>query len=142
LAAQYQQWREQIITRLVGEISAAVRQARPSVKISGAVWSDLGIGRHDYAQNWKAWVDNRYVDFVCPMNYNTDPATFARRLADERAQVRGRVPLYVGIGAYKFTSGQQLLQHISLARRGGADGWVLFNYDDQFRARMLPALCR
>jgi uncharacterized lipoprotein YddW (UPF0748 family) len=139
-AAQYEQWREQIITRLVGEISTAVRQARPSVKISGAVWSDVAIGRHDYAQNWKAWVDSRYVDFVCPMNYNTDPATFARRLADERAQVHGRVPLYVGIGAYKFTSGQQLLQQISLARRGGADGWVLFNYDDQFRARMLPSL--
>ncbi|MCX7826156.1 MAG: family 10 glycosylhydrolase [Verrucomicrobiae bacterium] len=139
-AAQYQHWREQIITRLAGDISAAVRQARPSMKISGAVWSDVAVGRRDYGQNWKAWVDHRYLDFVCPMNYVTDPATFSKRLADQRAQVRNRIPLYVGIGAYRLGSGQELLQQISLARRGGADGWVLFNYDDQFRARMLPWL--
>ena len=141
-AAQYQQWREQIITRLVGEVSGAVRKARPSVKLSSAAWPDATIGRNDYGQNWKAWVDHGYLDFVCPMNYATDPATFTRRLADERAQVRGRIPLYVGIGAYKFSRGQQLLEQIALARRGGANGWVLFNYDDQFRSRLLPALCR
>ena len=140
LAPQFLQWREQIMTRLVGEISAAVHRASRHTAVYAAVWPDLPSVRRDRGQNWKAWVDAGYVDFICPMNYATDPATFAKRLADERAMVNGRVPIYEGIGAYKLTSGSQLGPLVAASQRGGANGWVLFNYDDQFRTRFLPYL--
>jgi hypothetical protein len=74
------------------------------------------------------------------MNYATDPAMFAKRLAEERALVNGRVPVYVGIAGYKCASGSQLRQLVALAQSGRANGWVIFNYDDKFRSQFLPHL--
>ncbi len=140
LAPLYLQWREQILTRLVGEMAAAIRRAGPRTAVSAAVWPELASVRRDRGQNWKAWVDAGYVDFICPMNYATDPTMFAKRLAEERALVNGRVPIYAGIGAYKLSMGNQLRPLVAAAQRGGANGWVLFSYDDQFRTRFLPYL--
>ena len=140
LAPAFLAWREQIITRLVGEISAALRRARSSTRISAAVWPELASVRRDRGQNWKAWVDAGWLDFICPMNYATDPAMFAKRLAEERALVKGRIPIYVGLAGYKCDHGSQLRQLVAQAQRGGANGWVVFNYDEKFRAQLLPYL--
>jgi len=140
LAQTFVSWREQIMTRMVAEISPAVRRARPSTRISAAVWPELASVRRDRGQNWKAWVDAGWLDFICPMNYSTDPAMFAKRLSEERALVNGRVPIYVGIAAYKCTSGSQLRQLVALAHSSRAGGWVLFNYDERFRTQFLPYL--
>ncbi|MCX6908139.1 MAG: family 10 glycosylhydrolase [Verrucomicrobia bacterium] len=140
LAQVFLSWREQIMTRMVGEISPAVRRARTSTRISAAVWPELASVRRDRGQNWKAWVDAGWLDFICPMNYATDPAMFAKRLAEERVLVGGRVPVYVGIAGYKCANGSQLQQLVAQAQRGGANGWVIFNYDDRFRAQLLPYL--
>ncbi|MFA5191760.1 MAG: family 10 glycosylhydrolase [Verrucomicrobiia bacterium] len=140
LATSFLAWREQVITRLVGEISPAVRRARPSTRISAAVWPELASVRRDRGQNWKAWVDAGWLDFICPMNYATDPTMFAKRLAEERALVNGRVPIYVGLAGYKCANGSQLRQLVAQSQRGGANGWVIFNYNDQFRTQFLPYL--
>lgn len=140
LAAAFVAWRERVITQLVGEVSVALRRARPSTRISAAVWPELTSVRRDRGQNWKAWVDAGWLDFICPMNYATDPAMFAKRLAEERALVNGRVPVYVGIAGYKCASGSQLRQLVALAQSGRANGWVIFNYDDKFRSQFLPYL--
>ncbi|MBI5397088.1 MAG: family 10 glycosylhydrolase [Verrucomicrobia bacterium] len=133
-------WRERIITSLAQEITSAVRAANRTMKISSCVFPDLNAVRRDKGQNWKEWVDRGWIDFLCPMNYSTDPSRFTQWIAADRGWVNGRVPVVVGIGAYKMTSGQQLREQLALARRAGANGWILFNYDDNFRAKLLPAL--
>jgi uncharacterized lipoprotein YddW (UPF0748 family) len=140
LAARFEAWRESIITSLVQDITAAIRSARRSARISAAVFADLNKVRRDKGQNWKTWVDRGWLDFICPMNYTTDAAKFVQMESAIRAQVNGRVPVYAGIGAYMLSSSAQLRQQIALARQYGASGWVLFNYDEKFRAKFLPYL--
>ena len=73
------------------------------------------------------WVENRWLDVICPMAYTPDAATFAAQIASVR-QVAGTQPVWAGIGAYRL-SPAQTVDNIITARRLGASGIVLFSYD-------------
>ena len=73
------------------------------------------------------WVENRWLDVICPMAYTPDAATFASQIASVR-QVAGTQPVWAGIGAYRL-SPAQTMDNINTARRLGASGIVLFSYD-------------
>lgn len=73
------------------------------------------------------WVENRWLDVVCPMVYTPDARTFATQVALVR-QVAGTHPMWAGIGAYRL-SAAQTVDNIVTARKLGANGIVLFSYD-------------
>ena len=73
------------------------------------------------------WVENRWLDVVCPMVYTPDASTFATQVASVR-QVAGTRPVWAGIGAYRL-SAAETVDNIRTARRLGANGIVLFSYD-------------
>ncbi len=130
LREQYLQFRRDCITAVVKEVAEKARAIKPWIKISAAVFSDWPRSRETIGQDAKLWVDRGYLDFVCPMNYTNDTSRLGALTEAQVAAVRGQVPLYVGIGAWRHPDVTTLADQIALARELGADGFVCFCYEN------------
>jgi uncharacterized lipoprotein YddW (UPF0748 family) len=91
------------------------------------VLPDASSALSDNLQDWRTWLDSGFLDAVCPMAYTADPATFERQIAEVRA-LAGFKAVWAGIGAYRLSSGDTI-NNISIARRLGVHGIILFSYD-------------
>jgi len=130
----YLQFRRDNITAVVEEVRREARRLNPKVQVSAAVFWNWATARDDVGQDWKLWVEKGLLDFVCPMQYTTDPALFEHETEKTKAWVAGRIPLVPGIGATLGLSPDGTLEQVLIARKLGTAGFVLFNYD--------PALAR
>jgi uncharacterized lipoprotein YddW (UPF0748 family) len=140
LAPKYADWRRDQITRLVKTVREEAHKLKPNLKVSAAVFGDWASCRQDVGQDWKLWVDSGWLDFVCPMNYETNNHDFVVLVRQQAGWVNRKIPLYAGIGAYKMAAPDQLVRQILLARESGADGFVLFQHDARLASEFLPAL--
>lgn len=141
---RFADWRREQLTSLVGEVSAAIRKARPGAMVSAAVFLNWEGHRENFGQDWKAWVDRGLVDFVCPMNYTTDPKRFQLYVSRQQKWIEGRAPYATGIGVhadgYRFTGPEMVLEQIRVAREHGSKGFVIFNYSGKLVKEYLPWL--
>jgi uncharacterized lipoprotein YddW (UPF0748 family) len=140
LAPKFADWRRAQITRLVKAVSEQAHQLKPKIKVSAAVFGDWASSRQDVGQDWKLWVDSGYLDFVCPMDYETNDRDFAMLVRQQTGWINRKVPFYAGIGTYRMSTPEQLVRQILLARESGADGFVLFQHDARLANEFLPAL--
>jgi uncharacterized lipoprotein YddW (UPF0748 family) len=66
------QWREFVsadLTAFAKRIKDALKKERPEILISAAVKPDYLSARYEHHQDWLAWLNAGYVDFVCLMAY-------------------------------------------------------------------------
>ncbi|MFO8079733.1 MAG: family 10 glycosylhydrolase [Armatimonadota bacterium] len=139
------QWRCDQISALVEATAREVRAIKPHVKISAAVFQNYPGTRASIGQDWLHWVEQGWVDFLCPMNYTNSDATFATTVARQVQQVAGRVPLYPGIGASasrSTLSADRVAGQVQIARNLGADGFTIFNYAFDQAQNIVPGLGR
>ncbi len=120
-------FRRSRLNALVLRIRTAVKNRRPNAIVSAAVYPDPAEAATYRFQDWSMWVENRWLDVVCPMAYTPDAGTFASQIASVR-QIAGEQPVWAGIGAYRL-SPAQTVDNIMAARRLGASGIILFSYD-------------
>jgi uncharacterized lipoprotein YddW (UPF0748 family) len=139
-AEPFGDWRREQITRLVRAVSQEAHQLRPGVKVSAAVFGNWESARRVVGQDAKAWVDAGYLDFVCPMDYESKDADFSKWVRSQVAAVNHKIPCYAGIGAHKLSGPEQLARQIQLSRDLGADGFVLFNLTEKLATQLLPPL--
>jgi uncharacterized lipoprotein YddW (UPF0748 family) len=140
---RFADWRREQLTSLVREISLRLKDARPGLQFSADVFINWETHRESFGQDWKAWVDEGLVDFVCPMDYTPNDETFASWVTRQRGWVNGRVPLCIGIGPRVEDcdlSPAHVLQQIETSRRLGGDGFVLFDYDEVLAGQHLPVI--
>ena len=64
------------ITEFVREASKAVREAKPGIIFSAAVFATPESAAH-HNQDWPTWLKEDLVDYVCPMTYTESPGEFA-----------------------------------------------------------------
>jgi len=139
--AAYLEFRRQNITRLVRAVAEGSRRIKPWVRISAAVFPNWPQCRDSIGQDWGAWVRDGLLDFVCPMDYTDSNDEFATRVTVQREEVAGRAPLYPGIGASApGLSVAQVAEQIEIARRLGADGFIVFEYNGPVASDHVPAL--
>lgn len=141
---RFADWRREQITSLVGEITTALRQAHPGIYVSAAVFLNWEDHRETFGQDWKAWVDRGYVDFVCPMNYTTRNDRFTLYVSRQQNWISDRVPYATGIGinadGFDYPGPELAAEQIRIAREHGAKGFVVFNYDQKLVRDYLPWL--
>ena len=141
LASKYREWRRLQITRLVEAVSREARRIRPGIRISAAVFRNWPQCRDTIGQDWAKWVEEGYLDFVCPMNYTADDTDFEAYAKIHMKAVRGRAPLIEGVGASaRELPPEQVARQIEIARKVGADGFIIFNFDRYVADQVLPAL--
>jgi uncharacterized lipoprotein YddW (UPF0748 family) len=140
LAAQWREWRRDLLTGVAVEIADQIHSADPECFVSLASWPHLEGGRELLGQDWPEWLRAGALDFVCPMDYTLDEEELAEVLESHVATVRGAVPVYVGLAAFRMTSAWQLIDQVVSARAAGADGFVAFAYGSGDLAEWLPQL--
>ena len=124
---QWRLFRRSQLTALVARLRSTVKAARPAALVSAAVTSDASIAEQEKLQDWRTWLDNGFLDALCPIVAAADAAQFAAQLAQVHA-IAGARPVWAGIGANRLSQ-RQTLDDIVTARRAGAHGVILFSYD-------------
>lgn len=143
---RFADWRREQLTSLVAEVSAAIREANPRATVSAAVFLNWESHRNEFGQDWLAWVERGLVDYVCPMNYTTNPQRFELYVSRQEKWLAGKGTFVSGIGlyadGYKFEGPRQALEQIRVARAHGSKGFVIFNYNPALVRDYLPALAQ
>ncbi len=139
-APRFADWRREQITRLVRTVSQEAHALKPKLKVSAAVWGGWANARQSIGQDAQAWIDAGYLDFVCPMNYESEDEAFAGWTRKQVEAINRKTPLYIGIGAYRLSGPEQLARQIQLSRELGADGFILFQLNEKLATQFLPPL--
>ncbi|MBE0543917.1 MAG: family 10 glycosylhydrolase [Verrucomicrobia bacterium] len=139
-AASFADWRREQITRLVRTVSQEARALKPKLKVSAAVWGGWANARQSIGQDAQAWIDAGYLDFLCPMNYESKDEDFIGWTRKQVAATNRKTPLYIGIGAHKLSGPEQLARQIQLSRELGGDGFVIFQLNEKLATQFLPPL--
>lgn len=141
---EYLQFRRRQINTLVGELYGTVKTIDADVEVSAAVFINWESHRDTFGQDWKKWVDEGWVDFVCPMDYTDNPEKLRQYVRRQEGWVDGQKPLFVGLGVNadncQLHEPWKVLRQIEITREEGADGWVIFNYCPVLVEKILPAL--
>jgi uncharacterized lipoprotein YddW (UPF0748 family) len=127
-------------TQFLADVRAEMQRLRPGIPLSVSNFYDYGRARNEMGQDWVYWAHKGYVDFLCPMNYTRDPTLLDKWIRDQQRLIKGKVPIYCGLGAYMLASPQQLNDQIAVTRRANLSGFVVFAYNPQFRQVMLPGV--
>lgn len=136
-------WRVQQITRLVRLLHKRARQIKPNIKISAAVFGGYPACVTSIGQDWVAWANAGYLDFVCPMNYTEDTIYFTDLLETQLSLLPKGFTIYPGIGATATNSiltADAVIGQIYLSRFLGAAGWTIFDYSLDISDTVLPAI--
>lgn len=124
---RYAQFQRRQVTETVETIYHAVKARRPEVTVSAAVAADYAEGYRSRFQDWKTWVRRGILDVVCPMAYTPNTAVFSKQLAAAVSTV-GPNAVWGGIGSWRQPV-DGTLEKIKVARKLGAQGFILFSYD-------------
>lgn len=100
-ADAWDSWRRAQLSSLVARIAAAARAARPGLRVSAAVIPDPERALTVDLQDWRAWLDNGWLDFAVPMLYTRDAQRFEYGL-EVLGGLAHKRSLWVGVGAWLF----------------------------------------
>lgn len=138
---QWAAWRRDQITALVARISAAVKEAKPWMQVSAAVFPDADEAFAVRGQDWRGWLQAGYLDAVALMAYGNSTGRILQETRHAVAAAGGR-HVYTGIGAWHLQA-HDVAQKIAALRRTGAAGINLFSYDGvHTRSHYLDTLAR
>ena len=125
---RWQEFRRARLTALLTRIRETVKARRRRAVLSAAVFPDAVDASTRRFQDWGGWLQSGLLDAICPMAYTTDAAMFRAQIANVEQLARNR-PVWAGIGAYQL-SPSATVENIRAARQLGAEGIVLFSYDN------------
>ena len=133
--------RRTTITNFVYDMGQLVRETQPSCRFSASVFYDLNRARNEMAQEWDTWIKRGIFTFLVPMNYTTHPSELHKWMARQSQVANGQVALYSGLGSYmKGMTPKLLMKEITMVRKAGWPGFVMFSYNPDFVEDMLPQL--
>jgi len=141
-ARRLQKHREQCLTELAGMISAALRKAKPDLKIAIYSWGPHVVENHRVGQDWRTWVDRGYIDMINVSGYlyearNGDDylEQLEEKLKTARDIVAGtgrHIPVTFALGVRtshgEVKSAAEIDGYLRAARRAGVDGVAFFTW--------------
>ena len=125
---RWQEFRRARLTMLLTRIRSTVKARRPRAVLSAAVFPDANDATNRRFQNWGGWLQAGLLDAICPMAYTTNAGIFRSQIANVE-RLAGSRQVWAGIGAYQLPA-TATIDNIRAARQLGAEGVVLFSYDN------------
>ncbi len=97
------EWRQNNITNAVKYFSESLKAIESDLIISADVVGDIQSARNTYMQDWLTWVENGYIDLLCPMIYTLSNSrleslseTIFNQLDNNSFLSSGIAPVYSG----------------------------------------------
>lgn len=126
-AKEWDAWRKKQVTLLVEDVYKKIKEIKPQVKLSAAVFTPP-FNQTSVLQEWETWVDKKIIDFLSPMTYTPRWQEFKSTNENIATEVKGKIPVYPGIAVYQQTSPFDVIRQIQIARELGFKGVTLFAY--------------
>ncbi len=123
------EWRVSRIADFVRRVHALT--TREGMELSAAVFRDYPECIRFQAQDWAGWAEEGIVDYLFEMNYTNSIRLAVLRTLAHVAQVKGKVPLWQGLGkrsSMSVLSTEVLKKQVRGVLEAGADGIVIFTY--------------
>ena len=139
----WEAYRQHQITSFVCEVRKLLHDINPTLKLSCAVLNSECEAKMNFAQDWVAWCQKGYLDFVCPMDYVDSMAGFEQVLRRQMNKLNyHKVPCYPGIGVTTSNkmNAYNLIEQIKITRRVGCKGYIIFDLTPTVQAIHLPFL--
>ncbi|MDE0223044.1 MAG: family 10 glycosylhydrolase [Spirochaetaceae bacterium] len=133
----WDQFRRDQVSMLVRRVYRSVKEVRPELIISAALFADPKEARVKKYQDWWGWLADGVLDVAVPMAYTTDREQFGAWVEEARISAGERERVWVGVGAYKNPVNETLRQ-IEDARERGVGGVVVFAYDSAAKTPAQP----
>ena len=127
LPGPWAEFRRAQITELVERIYYGVKNRRPDLVVSAAVFANADDAYQSRFQDWRGWLAKGVLDAVAPMAYTPDNQAFEDQIQDA-VEAAGRDRVWAGIGVYQ-NSYRGTIDKIRIAESLGTRGVVLFSYD-------------
>jgi len=115
------------VSALVRDGATRLRDARPGIVISAAVFPDPDVAKDRVLQRWPDWAREGWIDLLCPMAYRKDTGTVHALLGKAR-KAAPRTRMWGGLMAYPGERGL-LRDQVRAAKDAGCEGAILFAYD-------------
>ena len=125
--------------------AAAAKAARPGLRISAAVYPELGAARRNVGQDWPQWLSKGLVEFVAPMNYQATTNQFQAYLTQqcETLGLKAAEQLLPGIGVTVKNLGlDEARRQVQATRNASLNGFILFEYNAQSAQGIVPFLMK
>ena len=123
---EWHMWREEQINSFVRQASELLRTIRPGLVVSSAVASHPDQARLNYLQHWRHWAENKWVDFLSPMDYTANNENFRNRVTDSYVKLGEMTLLAPGVGIYTQKGTQTMLEQIDITRDVPVNGSTIF----------------
>ncbi|MFB3895636.1 MAG: family 10 glycosylhydrolase [bacterium] len=123
-AKSWHRWCEMQVNNFVRDAHREIKNLNPDCMLSAAVGMNLEESRKFRRQDWLHWVNNRYLDFICPMVYTQDVDIVAKWTKDQLTRAGHKTLIYSGL--VQWFGATTLRQEIQTARQNKSDGITLF----------------
>ncbi len=140
----YNRWRILQISSFVAQCRQVLQRTDRRIKLSAAVYGKYPSCVASVAQDWSAWMKSGLLDFICPMDYTEDNASFRSYVREQKNLSQPyRTRLVPGIGVTATESrldAVQVIDQVLELRNAGAEGFALFDLNTVLESEILPAL--
>ena len=143
LHSRFAGWRAQHVSLFVNASRRALRRDAPNKLLTAAVFGKYPSCVAAVGQDWVSWIDINLVDYVTPMNYTSDLASFSTWVADQTGTRDRRLKVVPGIGVTANESrlnAAQVIDQIQVVRNNDCPGFALFDLDTTLLQEILPVL--
>ncbi len=122
----WQAWKIQQVNGFVNEVSTMIRQMKPTLRISAAVYGmPKRLRSNAIQQEWETWVANGWVDTINPMTYVTSAKELTTMAGSVRESTADQALVYPGLSIRQLdTAG--LIEQLDSARIIGTLGTTMF----------------
>lgn len=119
-------WKIAQISSFVNETYTKIKQIKPQIKVSAAVFRGIESAKSGVYQDWGDWIEKGSLDFVAPMIYTPSVEEFRASIDAIVKTVQWKCPVYAGIGLHRLTEATTLLEQVEASKCWGVQGQILF----------------
>ncbi|MFM7469247.1 MAG: glycoside hydrolase family 10 protein [Vampirovibrionales bacterium] len=130
-SSSWSSWKLQALNTLMGHLTQSLRQKRPQLFLSAAVYpTPRSVRLSGIHQQWEHWLSQGYLDGLSPMIYPSTLSQYHAQLKQLKAMAPTQVAhpywLMPGVPAHKMKT-RKLIQAIQLNRLEGFYGYTAFS---------------
>ncbi|MBY0403296.1 MAG: family 10 glycosylhydrolase [Cyanobacteria bacterium] len=128
------------VSRFVEKMSHLIREKKPNILLSAAVFPKYNESLSIKHQNWPLWAENHWIDALAPMTLTSSIKIVEEDVQRVKDRTQDKTSVIAGLfSPFNQNTAETLLEQISASKQYGAKGYAIFD-SAHLTGRMLNAL--
>ena len=122
----WREWKATLVSEFVRDTSEKIKNVKPNLKISAAVFAiDRTLRMQLIQQDWETWLINQWIDVVYPFYYSYTKEEIKSKLEHERRLINDKGIIIPAFNLRVLSIGE-LAERITQSRNAGVLGTAFF----------------